>query len=261
MRGQGASGAIAKLVGGLAGTILSGAVLALDGETLIRQGAATTVTIDAATARLPLKLDRAGHYKLTTNITVPSAMRPNAPACAIEIAAVGVTLDLNGFALIGENMQARAAVCVLADSATVINGTIMGFSSGVTGITSTALAPNGPSYLRIENNRFVKNAHQIRVSGKANLIKSNTIGDTNGYFGIDCSTGCAVIGNVIMDAQYPDATYAISMHSGLVVGNFVGGYTDGLHCTGDCGYSQNTFVGNGKDVVGAGARPMNPNAP
>jgi hypothetical protein len=159
MRVSSASGAAFRLVGVLAGMALVAPVtLALDGETLIRQGAATNLTIDAATSGLPIKLNGPGHYKLTTNINVPSMVRPNAPDCGIEITAVNVTLDLNGFALIGENMAARVGICIQANGATIINGTIAGFGNAIVGITSTDLAPGGASYVRIENNRLVRNS-------------------------------------------------------------------------------------------------------
>jgi len=263
MRVSSAVGSAFRLVGVFAGVVLlAPAALALDGETLIRQGAATNLTIDAASSGLPIKLNRAGHYKLTTNINVPSMGRPNAPRCGIEIAEVNVTLDLNGFALIGENMSASVGVCLRANSATIVNGTISGFGNAITGIDNTDLAPGGASYVRIENVRPGRNALHIRLGGKANLVKSNTLSD-GGLLGIDCAAGCAVIGNLVMDGEFSGASAGIVMHSGVAIGNVVAGYKSGLVCNnpGTCGFSQNSFFRNGTDVVGAAARPMNPNSP
>ena len=256
MQDRGSSVPLPALAGMLAAlTFVAPVALALDGETLIRQGAATPVTIDAATSGLPIKLNRRGRYKLASNIVVPSTNRPNAPRCGIEITSVDVELDLNGFALLGENGQAAVGICIRADSATVTNGTISGFGNAISGIDKTDLAPNGPSYVRIENNRIVKNALGIRLSGKAHVIKANTISDT-GVIGIDCGSGCAVTGNVVMDST----RNGIQMHSGLAVGNYISGHKIGLACSGSCGYSQNTFAGNGANVDGASAAAMNPNA-
>jgi hypothetical protein len=72
-----------------------------------------------------------------------------------------------------------------------------------------------------------------------------------------------VIGNLVMDGEFAGASAGIAMHSGLAIGNVVAGYKSGLVCNGPggCGFSQNSFFRNGTDVVGAAARPMNPNAP
>ena len=131
-----------------------------------------------------------------------------------------------------------------------------------TGSDTTDLAPGGVSYVRIENNRLVRNSLHIRLGGRANLIQSNTISD-GGLLGIDCAAGCAVIGNLVMDGDDAGASAGIAMNSGLAIGNVIAGYKSGLVCNGqgNCGFSQNSFFRNGTDVVGVGARPMNPNAP
>ncbi len=70
-------------------------------------------------------IDQPGSYYLTGNITAPDRT-------AIQILASDVTLDLNGFALIGENFATAAGVRgapVFLENIAVVNGSIANFSS------------------------------------------------------------------------------------------------------------------------------------
>jgi hypothetical protein len=65
-------------------------VWAVDGVTEINQ---TTIT---ASGGFPYSISTSGSYRLTSNVTVPDVN-----TTAIVITAPGVTLDLNGFAILG----------------------------------------------------------------------------------------------------------------------------------------------------------------
>jgi len=74
----------------LAATMLAPCLFAVDGVVLINQS-----TVVAA-GGFPYKITQPGSYKLSGNLTVPDAN-----TTAISIASVNVTLDLNGFGIIG----------------------------------------------------------------------------------------------------------------------------------------------------------------
>jgi hypothetical protein len=114
--------------------------LDLDGVILIDQNRASfgnTTPGDAA--GFPVTISRPGNYRLAGNLTVPNADTP-----AIQIAADNVTLDLNGFAILGPTDCSRfpcvgrgAGIGVLSVASgqtprfniTVRNGTIQGMGS------------------------------------------------------------------------------------------------------------------------------------
>lgn len=90
----------------------------------------------------PITISQPGHYKLMGNLVVPAG------ATGIEIKATGVTLDLNGFRILGTGACAfdpstyvvscsgtlGYGVLVAADGTartTVRNGTVQGFAYGV----------------------------------------------------------------------------------------------------------------------------------
>jgi hypothetical protein len=74
----------------------------------------------------PVSLTRPGSYRLSSNLRSPSAV-------AIEITANGVSLNLNGFSIIGSNVFPSGEAIVGDDrkNIRIHNGTIAGFSGGI----------------------------------------------------------------------------------------------------------------------------------
>jgi hypothetical protein len=124
-------------------------IYAVDGVVLIDQNHALAGNITPGdTPGFPVTISQPGSYKLSGNLTVPDAN-----TTAIQIAADHVTLDLNGFAIIGPVVcTSSPAVCppagtgigINADNGPgkagprgtkVLNGTIRGI--GQTGIVIT----------------------------------------------------------------------------------------------------------------------------
>jgi hypothetical protein len=69
----------------------------VDGAILINQGRALAGNVTAGdTAGFPVSINSPGYYVLTSNLTVPDAN-----TTAIQINADNVTIDLNGFAILG----------------------------------------------------------------------------------------------------------------------------------------------------------------
>src|SRR5882757_4036016 len=78
-------------------TALACNVFAVDGVILIDQTRALAGSVTPGdTPGFPITLSQAGSYRLTGNLTVP-----NASTAAISIGADNITIDLNGFSIIG----------------------------------------------------------------------------------------------------------------------------------------------------------------
>src|ERR1700760_2943950 len=76
---------------------ISSSVYAVDGVVLIDQSHALAGNITPGDSPgFPVTISQPGSYRLTGNLTVPDAN-----TTAIQITADGVTIDLNGFSIIG----------------------------------------------------------------------------------------------------------------------------------------------------------------
>ncbi|MCV2360378.1 hypothetical protein LNV08_15485 [Paucibacter sp. TC2R-5] len=89
----------------------------------------------------PITLSQPGHYVLKSNLQVPAGLN------GIEITGKNVTLDLNGFGIMGtgdciRNDSTKVVTCtgtvgspigvrVVADAVTIRNGTVSGFEFGI----------------------------------------------------------------------------------------------------------------------------------
>lgn len=118
--------------------LVAPAAFAVDGVLEINQA-----SVDAA-GGFPLTISQAGSYRLTSSLTVPSGEN------GIEATVDDVWLDLNGFSLIGPGSctatigvddKLESVICSgtlgigLDGVAAVSNGTIRGFSTGITGVS------------------------------------------------------------------------------------------------------------------------------
>ena len=101
--------------------MLPTAAFAVDGQVLINQA-----TVMAA-GGFPYKITQPGSYKLSGNLTVP------ANTDGIDINASHVTIDLNGFSIIGPQ------TCTGEPTAPVTSCTGSGFASGIVSIGNTAI--------------------------------------------------------------------------------------------------------------------------
>lgn len=137
------------------------------GVTLIDQRNASTGKVTPGDAPgFPVTITQPGSYLLAGNLTVP-----NANTTAIEIASDHVTLDLNGFAILGP-VDCSGATCV---------GT--GTGRGV------VTAPPGQATPRFNitvRNGTIQGMGQdgIRLYGDSNLVE-NVSARSNGFNGID----------------------------------------------------------------------------
>jgi hypothetical protein len=75
----------------------------------------------------PVTISRPGSYVLTSNLRVPDLSRNG-----IEITATNVTIDLNGFAIIGLGGEGDGAgIFTFLSQVTVVNGSITGMGTGL----------------------------------------------------------------------------------------------------------------------------------
>lgn len=200
-------------------------------------------------AGFPITISRPGSYILKGNLTVP-----NENTHGIVITTSHVTIDLNGFAIFGPtDCSSGLTPCARAGSGngittalvpqfniTIRNGTIQGLGHGGVNI-------HGDSHL-IERLHVRSNGGGgIRVTQSADLggsiVQHNTV-QRNAYAGIETYGG--VITNNIVDVNF----HAIRVFAGhaLVSHNVVTRNAgDALYLTGQSGYLENVFTGNGSD--------------
>jgi len=123
--------------------LLPGGAFAVDGVVLINQ---STVT---SSGGFPFKITQPGSYRLSGNLTVPDTN-----TTAISITVDNVTLDLNGFSIIGPN------VCT---GTPVTSCTAGGLGNGVEGSKNNITVMNG----------FVKGIgfYGIKLSGTGSYVE------------------------------------------------------------------------------------------
>jgi parallel beta-helix repeat protein len=227
---------------------------AVDGVKLIKQPKS-----------FPIVISTPGSYRLRKNITVPDEN-----TTAINITADDVTLDLNGFSIIGPTVCSGDPVTSCAPTGsgrgivsavgtantTILNGTVRGMGDD-------GIALLGPS-ARFERLRVVSNAgHGIDFEDDVCVIRDSVV-SSNGAAGIHfIANYCAVTGNVV-SSNHGDGINAydgsvvsgntvrsngaegvIASQGSLVIGNIIGSNVDGgFDINTDVGYAGNVLTGN-----------------
>ena len=193
---------------GLAAALLTAApvALAVDGQKLIDMAKVAAGGLTPGdTPGFPVTISQPGSYKLSGNLTVP-----NPGTTAIEIAASHVTLDLNGFAILGiTDCSSGLSPCVNAGNGvgivtrggarfniTLRNGTIQGMgregillhgdshlveymhvrSNGGDGISIRGGSDKGSSI--VQHNTAQRNSGNGIVLGRG--LVSHNVADVNG---------------------------------------------------------------------------------
>jgi len=197
-RGRQASAVIQAALGILAlGSTIPVAVRAADGVREINQACVAVGCVAGDTPGFPVTINQPGSYRLTSDLSTA----PNLNVHAIEISSPVVTLDLNGFSIIGPTNYGGpgSGTCpggtgigifaypnIPADSVTVTNGTVRGM-----GLHGVFLASNS----RVENVIAQQNCGAgITVGGGSNVIDS--LANLNGGNGIVLELGSRVSGSV-----------------------------------------------------------------
>ena len=114
-----------NLIAALLGLVCSSPADAADGPVLITQDSALAGDITPGDAPgFPVTLSLPGSYKLASNLTVTSGIRRN----GIEIDAINITIDLNGFVISGASYN---GILARHGRLVVKNGTITGNGTGI----------------------------------------------------------------------------------------------------------------------------------
>jgi len=204
----------------LAAALAAAPALAVDGVLEINQACVTTGCFTGDGPGFPVEIANPGSYRLTSNLTVPDD-----DTTAIVLQARFVTLDLNGFTIIGQYMcgpsppncpggSARAIDAEDTDGSRVHNGGIRQFGGG-------ALRLGGLNL--IEDLRIRGIGGDGIVSGLGSLVRGNVVGDIRGdgiklEFGNPPLPGDGVIEGNVVRVTGGDG---IEVDFGLLLGNRV----------------------------------------
>jgi parallel beta-helix repeat protein len=165
-----------------------------------------------AAGGFPYNITSSGSYRLSGNLTDSST---TADAIDIGAAATSVTIDLNGFSIIGPGGPNTGSGILQNNpgSLTVENGSINGFSGG--GVGGNGVFAYGDAIVR--NMQVSGNGNGI-VTSSGSVISGNTA--SNNVVGIDCAgSGCVISGNTAIN----NASHGIIFNSfgSLITGNAV----------------------------------------
>ncbi len=201
-----------------------------------------------ANGGFPYVINEPGSYLLTGNLTVPDEN-----TTAIEVRAADVTLDLNGFAIIGPvqctaedgivscspegtGVGVRAQPGVL--SATVVrNGTVRGMTRGIS-----------VSSGRVEGVRALENGVGGGIAVSTGIVRG-CLAESNGGFGISISSGTVEHSIALFNrtgirvregVARGNASDSIFAQDSTVLGNWIG--TE-LEIDDSSGYADNVIAG------------------
>lgn len=171
------------------------------------------------TAGFPVTLSQPGSYKLTSNLFVPEG------SMGVHITAANITLDLNGFSIIGPSTCTRvyntkAVTCSYTGSfagvgvahnapgARVRGGTVKGFQAGVSSYASAS----------VEDITATFNMQGVSISGNAGMSfrLSGINASYNATNGIDTGT---TIGTIERSQSNQNGGKGINAQSGVTLFN------------------------------------------
>lgn len=250
-----------------------------DGVVGIDQRAAMSGRVTTAdTPGFPVTIMQPGSYRLESNLIVPDAA-----TTAIEITADNVTLDLNGFSIIGPNhctpnplhctFTGGAGIGIKAVSATgfspanirVMNGTVRGMGGhGIrmmgdgTVVERVFAISNGGPGIVVGQGSVIDSVASLNASGAALvglIVRGCTA--TNNVFGIFIRPGGVGIGNTAMN----NAAGGISVNNASAKGNTAMSNGDyGFDATCPSSLEGNTSTRNGINFRTSGVCVMANNA-
>jgi hypothetical protein len=167
---------------------------AVDGTIEINQA-----TVLANGGTFPYTIAASGSYRLTGNLTVPAGVG------GIVVDATPVTIDLNGFSIIGGGSSGSSQGILGNLSTTVKNGTVTGFNTGIelgtTGIVKSFRADSNSEGINTGDNSVIEgctansNAEGI-LAGNNVVIEGSTVNFSSNA-GIACRSGCTISGNSV----------------------------------------------------------------
>lgn len=216
--------------------VLHGLTLAAAALLLPGTAQAQTVIGSGNNVAFPIVINQSGSYKLSRNLTVPAGSHGILVGSGID-----VTIDLNGFSLIGGAACSKAAGCagplttvgirVGNSSARIINGAVNGFSAN--GIGYDGDAPY--SKLTVDSVNVSRNYNGIVAMY---LLATRVTASDNAHHGIQTSHG--VVANSL---AVGNGNAGIKVEVGSVQGN-VALYNNQGMTLGGVAYDGNVAISN-----------------
>jgi parallel beta-helix repeat protein len=177
-------------------------------------------------------------YRLTGSLTVPASTN------GINVTAPNVTIDLNGFSIVGPGSTTGIGINAPGENeVTVENGAVTGFSGSGLGVQIG-------SFGIVRHVHADANSNGIQVGN--NTAVEGCTANNSGATGISCAAGCAISGNVANGSNFGITCAA----DGCVIsGNTANdNKDDGVFCAGKgCLISGNTADNNEDGIVAADA--------
>ncbi|MBL8014435.1 MAG: hypothetical protein JNN05_11370 [Candidatus Omnitrophica bacterium] len=220
---------------------------AVDGEVLISQTTAEAgrVTPDD-TAGFPVTISLPGSYKLSSNLNIPAGK------IGILIATNNVTLDLNGFRIIGISSSGTETAISdnnqIRQNITVRNGSIVTIRTGINLAASRQCV--------IEGMRLNQIGDVAITVGDYSTVVDNSINQVTGFaqaggIGISGKQGQKIRGNTISQVLSPNGSFKPSgikvLHNSLVENNTVMlsgmGISTGLNSIVSSNTSSRNYIG------------------
>ena len=193
-------------------------------------GVSNAVSSIQGEARFPISvagytITNGGSYYLTADLM------PEGGDSGININVNDVTLDLNGFSILGGLSSGQGISMNNRDNVVVKNGTIRDFFFyGIAAFQSTRC--------QLENLRVLNNAQH-----------------SSSYYGIIAGTNCTIMGCTVMDNG---SGVKVDVDSNVVGNQIVNNTTDGLKLTGPGSYvADNIVKGNGDNYDIAAGNQLN----
>jgi hypothetical protein len=215
-----ATGGLKALGLGIA-LLASAAVYAVDGVILIDQNRALSGNVTPGDAPgFPVTITQPGSYRLSSNLIVPDAN-----TSAIRIAADHITLDLNGFAILGP-VDCSGGNCFGLGNGSGVEGGAGGVHFNIT-IRNGTIQGMGGSGVELRGDSIVVEHLNVRSNGRdgisignsqdagASIARYNTA-DRNGQNGIVVSIGLVTHNTVSVNLNH-----GIGVDQGTVSYNFV----------------------------------------
>jgi hypothetical protein len=217
--------------------VLAAPVWAVDGVVDINQARALAGGVTPGdTAGFPVTVSQSGSYRLTGNLTVPDAN-----TTAISVTATNVTIDLNGFTILGPTVCSGAPLscnttgsgvgidAASVDNVNVINGTIRGMGSvgirlslgdagRVDGVTAQSNGSEGIYGAATVTNSIASRNGGSGIAGGTLVTNSTAL--SNGGYGIDATkatvTNSTALNNGIVGIQATTVTSSTALNNGLI---------------------------------------------
>src|ERR1700719_373122 len=216
---------------------------------------------------LPYKITAPGSYYLAANLDATGS------GAGITISADNVTLDLNGFALVGGGSGSVAGINVPAAQKNILirNGTVRGWTNG--GISASNASNSVIQGIRLSNNTAPSTFFNIAglSVGNGSTVKDCFVANNSNSSGISVGSACSVSSCVaransdgagirVMDSCYVVGNISDSNGTGITMGS--GNRIDSNSCTSNA--SAGVLIPSGATnnlVIRNNVRGNNPNYP